>query len=88
MQTLTTSGEIQKIDTEMAWPKQYKFRRMVSCPVLLQKGVQLVPVEFCLERNNGHPCENFKGIHKTKHGDEIVCAIPKGRAVVEIPVKE
>jgi len=71
------------------WPKGCKFRKMVTCPVMLeQSGMQMIDVQFCLVRNGGQPCQHYQGTRTTKHGEEIICAVPKGRAITEVPILE
>ena len=89
MSMRTMSGkEMQKTNTELVWPKQFRFRAMVACPKLIPT-VPLVPIEFCMERRDGKPCEYFVELKRNeKYGDRIVCAVPKERAIVKIPIKE
>ena len=47
---------------KMSWPKGCRFRKMVTCPVMLeQSGMQLIDIRFCLIRNDGKACQHLNG---------------------------
>ena len=70
-------------------PEKMKLDDWTEIEYIWCKGLmQYVDIRFCTERQNGKPCEHYRGQTETMDGKVILCAIPRPIGVAKMPIRK